>query len=90
MEQMHHLTQARGAYQKAMTASAELRTVLDAGDTAMRTLMTELEQAITVHLGRSAQDRKKPEPVKCGTDSPRRRNHWRYEDTSVRKGHPKP
>jgi hypothetical protein len=68
------LSQARDAYQQAMTASAELRTVLDAGDENLRTLMAQLEQALNLHmakpvidrsaLDRSALDKKKPEPVK--------------------------
>src|SRR5437879_4307358 len=63
MEQIHHLTQAWDAYHEAMTASAELRNVLDAGDEALRTLMSNLEQAIDVHQGRPGL-RNKPEPLK--------------------------
>ena len=74
MQHVDLLSQARDAYQQAMTASAELRTVLDAGDENLRTLMAQLEQALTLHmakpvidrsaLDRSALDKKKPEPVK--------------------------
>ena len=63
MQQMHHLTQARDAYHEAMRASAELRNILDAGDETLRTLMSNLEQAIDAHLGRQLTDKdnKKPE-----------------------------
>ena len=64
MQHVDLLTQARDAYQQAMTASAELRTVLDAGDENLRTLMTQLEQALNLHMTRPALDRKKPETVK--------------------------
>jgi hypothetical protein len=58
------LSQARDAYEQAMTASAERRTVLDAGDENLRTLMTQLEQALHLQMAKPALDRKKPEPVK--------------------------
>jgi hypothetical protein len=67
MQHVDLLAQARDAYQQAMTASAELRTVLDAGDENLRTLMTQLEQALNLHMSRPALDRKKPEPVKVET-----------------------
>jgi hypothetical protein len=65
MQHVDLLSQARDAYQQAMTASAELRAVLDAGDENLRTLMAQLEQALNLHLSRPALDRKKPEPVKA-------------------------
>jgi hypothetical protein len=64
MQHVDLLAQARDAYQQAITASAELRTVLDAGDENLRTLMTQLEQALNLHMARPVLDRKKPEPVK--------------------------
>jgi len=64
IQQLSLLVQAREAYQQAMTASAELRSVLDAGDENLRTLMTQLEQALDLHMGKPALDRKKPDPVK--------------------------
>jgi hypothetical protein len=64
MQHVDLLTQARDAYQQAMAASAELRTVLDAGDENLRTLMTQLEQALNLHMARPTVDRKKPEPAK--------------------------
>jgi len=67
MQHVDLLAQARDAYQQAMTASAELRTVLDAGDENLRTLMTQLEQALNLHMARPVLDRKKPETVKVET-----------------------
>src|SRR5580704_1825826 len=61
MQHVDLLAQARDAYQQAMTASAELRTVLDAGDENLRTLMTQLEQALNLLMARPVLDRKKPE-----------------------------
>jgi len=66
IQNLNLLAQAREAYQQAMTASAELRSVLDAGDQNLRTLMTQLEQALDLHTTRPALDnKKKPEPVKA-------------------------
>jgi hypothetical protein len=65
MEHVNLLAQARDAYQQAMTASAELRTVLDAGDENLRTLMTQLEQALNLHMSKPVLDRKRPEPVRA-------------------------
>ena len=64
MEHVHHLTQARDAYQEAMTASTAIRKNLDAGDQALRSLLLQLEQAVNVNLGKPALDKKRPEPVK--------------------------
>jgi hypothetical protein len=64
IQHLNLLAQARDAYQQAMTASAELRSVLDAGDENLRTLMTQLEQALDLHTSKPAPDKKKPEPVK--------------------------
>lgn len=64
IQHLNLLAQAREAYQQAMTASAELRSVLDAGDENLRTLMRQLEQALDLHLGKPVPDKKKPEPVK--------------------------
>ena len=64
IQHLNLLGQARDAYQQAMTASAELRRVLDAGDENLRTLMSQLEQALDLHTGKPSLDKKKPEPVK--------------------------
>lgn len=58
------LIKAREAYQRAMAVSAEVRSMLDAGDSTLRTLMAQLEDAVAVHLVRSPSDKKKPESIK--------------------------
>jgi exonuclease VII small subunit len=58
------LTRARDAYQRAMEVSAEVRSMLDTGDGTLRTLMAQLEDAVSFHLGKAASDKKKPESVK--------------------------
>jgi hypothetical protein len=64
IQHLNLLAQARDAYQQAMTASAELRSVLDAGDENLRALMTQLEQALDLHTGKPVPEKKRPEPVK--------------------------
>src|SRR6202022_1485255 len=64
MEHVHLLTEARDAYQMAIAASASLRNSLDAGDQALRSLMTQMEQVVNVHLGEASRDKKKPEALK--------------------------
>ena len=64
MEQVHLLTEARDAYEEAMTASTALRNSLDAGDQTLRSLMTQLEQVVNTHFGEPVLDKKKPEPMK--------------------------
>lgn len=59
------LTKARDAYQRAMAVSAEVRSMLDAGDKTLQTLMTQLEEAVSVHLNKASADKKKPESVKA-------------------------
>ena len=58
------LIKAREAYQRAMSVSAEVRSMLDAGDETLRTLMAQVEDAVTVHLVRAPSDKKKPESIK--------------------------
>ena len=50
MEMLQHLSQARDAYQEAITASAELRNVLDAGDEALRSIASAHQSRTTPHL----------------------------------------
>jgi exonuclease VII small subunit len=64
IEQLPLLTKAREAYEQAMKASAELRKVLDTGEENLQTLMTQLEQAVSVHGVKTASDRKRPELAK--------------------------
>lgn len=58
------LIKAREAYQRAMAVSAEMRSMLDAGDSTLRSLMAQLEDAVAVHLGKTPSDKKKPESIK--------------------------
>jgi hypothetical protein len=58
------LTEARDAYQEAMTASTALRNRLDAGYQTLRSLSAELAQVVNDHSDETTLDRKKPELVK--------------------------
>src|SRR5215469_7184556 len=58
------LMKAREAYQRAMAVSAEVRSMLDAGDETLRTLMAQVEDAVTSQLVKAPSDKKKPESVK--------------------------
>jgi hypothetical protein len=72
IEQLPVLTKARDSYEQAMRARAELREVLDAGEKNLRTLVTQLEQAVNVYGVKPAPDKKNPQPAKVeaitGTD----------------------
>ena len=65
LQQVSVLRQAWNAYEQAMTASAELRAVLDNGDESLRVLRNQLEQALSAPLGRSAPSDRKPEVVRA-------------------------
>ena len=65
MDHVHLLTEARDAYQTAISASAAIRNSLDAGDRALRSLMMQMEQVVNSHLGEAAVERKRPEPLKA-------------------------
>jgi hypothetical protein len=58
------LVKARGAYEEAMRASAEMRKLLDAADENLRTLMTQLEQGVSIQPVKLAPDKKNPESAK--------------------------
>ena len=79
IEQLPLLTKARGAYEQATKASAELRKVLDAGEENLRTLMTQLEQGVSIQRVNLAPDKKNPEPARVermrGTDQGEGRAH---------------
>lgn len=60
MEQLPLLSKARNAYDQAMKASAEIRKVLDTGDEDLRTLMTQLVQAVN----KPVPEKKRPELAK--------------------------
>jgi hypothetical protein len=63
MEHVHLLTEARDAYQSAMAASTALRNSLETGDQALRSLMIQMEQVVSAHLGGPALDKKKQETL---------------------------
>lgn len=64
LEHIPTLTKAREAYQRAIMVSTELRSILDTGDEALRTLMAQLEQAIGAQLAGQVIEKKRPEPAK--------------------------
>jgi hypothetical protein len=80
MEHVHLLTEARDAYEEAMTTSRALRNSLDAGDQALRSLMTQMEQVINSHLSEAALEKKRPEPVKVEAT----RTNYESTGTAVR------
>jgi hypothetical protein len=67
MEHVHLLTEARDAYQSAMAASTALRNSLETGDQALRSLMIQMEQVVSAHLGEPALDKKKQETLMPGS-----------------------
>jgi hypothetical protein len=64
LEHIPTLTKAREAYQRAITVSTELRSILDTGDETLKALMSQLEQAVNMQLGKPTSDRKRPEGAK--------------------------
>jgi hypothetical protein len=64
MEHVHLLTEARMAYQEAMSVATELRNRLDSDDQVLRSVMTQLEQVINDHLADPLVDKKRPELVR--------------------------
>ena len=72
IEYLPLLTKARAAYEEAMSASREMRKVLDAGDQKLRTLISQLEQGADLQGMKPALDKKNPESAKVesirGTD----------------------
>jgi len=64
IEQFPLLIKARDAYEEAMRASAEMRKLLDAGDENLRTLMTQLEQGVSIQPVKLAPEKKNPESAK--------------------------
>ena len=80
IEQLPLITKARAAYEKAMRANAEMRKVLDADEQNLRTLMTQLEQALSVHGAKPAPDADKKNSARVdkmtGTDPAHRAVRW--------------
>jgi hypothetical protein len=69
MDHVHLLSEARDAFQAAMTASTALRNSLETGDKALRSLMTQMEQVVSVHFGEPSLDKKKVEPIRSDGES---------------------
>ena len=63
IEHVPLLTRARDAYDRAMTASAEVRRVLDKSEEDLRALMNHLAQVLNTNVVRPP-DKKKPELAK--------------------------
>jgi hypothetical protein len=80
IEQLPLIAKARAAYETAMRANAEMRKVLDADEQKLRTLMTQLEQGLSVHSARPAPDADRKNPARVdsmtGTDRARRVVRW--------------
>jgi hypothetical protein len=64
MEHVHLLTEARMAYQEAMSVGTELRNRLDSDDQVLRSVMTQLEQVINDRLSEPVVDTKRPQLVR--------------------------
>jgi len=64
VEHLPLLAKARASYEEAMRVSAEVRRTLDASDENLRTLMTHLEQQVSLRELKSATEKKPPEPAK--------------------------
>ena len=69
MQHVHLLTDARDAYQEAVSASSAIRRSLDIGDQSLKALMTQLAQVVNSHFGEPDLDKKKLELVKDATES---------------------
>ena len=57
------LVKTRDAYQRAMLISSEVRKILDTGDETLRRMMSQIEEAVNVHL-RTQPERRKHEMAK--------------------------
>jgi hypothetical protein len=64
MQHVHLLTDARDAYQEAISASTAIRRSLDTGDESLRALMIQLAHVVNSHFGGPDLDKKKLELVK--------------------------
>jgi uncharacterized protein HemX len=70
-EHVHLLTEARSAFQEAISASTELRHWLDVSDEALKSVMTQLQQVINDHMSVRVPDRKKPALVRSDPSATR-------------------
>jgi hypothetical protein len=68
------LIKTRDAYQRAISISAEVRKLLDTGDEKLRTMMSQIEEAINVQLAKQPDKKRpevsKPELFRTGTSTP--------------------
>jgi hypothetical protein len=64
VQNLHHLVQARDAFEQATIASAGLPAKLDAVDDNLRTLMTQIEQALAVPSRKPAHDEGEADALK--------------------------
>ena len=64
IEHLPLFLRVRNAYENALTASAELRTTLDADDEKIKTLMSQLEQEVNVHGVKPPPDKNNSKPAK--------------------------
>jgi hypothetical protein len=64
LEHVAIMSKARDAYEQAVSASAELRQILDTGDHTLQTLWAQMEQAVNVVLHSPPSERKRGEPAK--------------------------
>jgi hypothetical protein len=67
IEHLPLLVRVRNAYENALTASAELRTILDTDDKKVKTLMSQLEQGVNVHGVKPPPDKNNSKPAKVET-----------------------
>jgi len=67
LQHLNLLPKAMKDYQQAMSASAELRKVLDNRDEMLRTLMAQLEEALQTPLSKLAFGEKKAEGAKANS-----------------------
>ncbi len=67
LEHIQLLTKAREAYQRAVTISTQLRGTLDKGDEILRTLMAQVDHAVSAQRGQDAPNENKPEATAVET-----------------------
>jgi hypothetical protein len=63
IQHLHHLVQARDLFQQAITASAELRVKLDAGDNNLQKLMTQMEHELDIPTRKPSPDEQEADTV---------------------------
>jgi hypothetical protein len=77
MEHVHLLTEARDAYHTAIAASTSIRSNLDAGDRALRSLMGEMDDGSQIPSREVRRDRQTRSPETRSAAVRSRRNRWR-------------